>query len=251
MLALLVGQAERSRSRSSLVAVFNMVDRRKTLHRRACELAVAQAEIFLPVEIPYASAVEQIAARRMPTPVFAPHAPAARAFAAIWAELEARLRRDGDNRAERRWASVLRGLETLIEELDATERPLSMAGIASAADDESGVDVVHRFDSERRDLEHRGYALELRERACGEFTVVARSDEEGRAEARIDRSWTIQILAGQLSPLEALERRIGPPPPHAVEHIRAAVNGRQLRRVETGQPETMASVRPGAGDPVL
>jgi chromosome partitioning protein len=249
MLALLVEQAERSRSRSSLVAVFNMVDRRKTLHRRACELAVTQAEIFLPIEIPYASAVEQMAARRMPTPVFAPHAPAARAFAGIWAELEARLRRDGGNRAERRWASVLRGLETLIEQLDATERPPSVPGIASAAHDDTGVDVVHRFDSDRRDLEHCGYALELRERAGGEFTVVARSDEDARAEARIDRSWTIQILAGQLSPLEALERRIGPPPPYAVEHIRAAVNGRQLRRVDAGQPETPASVRPGAGHP--
>jgi cellulose biosynthesis protein BcsQ len=251
MLALLVGQAERSRSRSSLVAVLNMVDRRKTLHRRACELAAEQAEIFLPVEIPYASAVEQMAARRMPTPVFAPHAPAARAFAGIWAELEARLRRDGDNRAERRWGLVLRGLEMLIEQLDATERPLGVPGSASAANGHASVDVVHRFDSERRDLEHRGYALELRERAGGEFIVVARSDEEGRAEARIDRSWMIQILAGQLSPLEALERRIGPPPPHAVQHIRAAVNGRHLRRVDTGQPETLASVKPGAGDPGL
>jgi cellulose biosynthesis protein BcsQ len=250
MLALLVGQAERSGSRSSMVAVLNMVDRRKTLHRRACELAAEQAEIFLPVEIPYASAVEQMAARRMPTPVFAPQAPAARAFAGIWAELEARLRRDGDNRAERRWALILRGLETLIEQLDATERPLCVPGIA-AAHDHASVDVVHRFDSERRDLEHRGYALELRERAGGEFIVVARSDEDRRAEARIDRSWTIQILAGQLSPLEALERRIGPPPPHAIAHIRAAVNGRHLRRVETGQLETLASVRPGAGDPGL
>jgi hypothetical protein len=251
MLALLAGQAERSRSRSSLVAVFNMVDRRKTLHRRACELAVEQADIFLPVEIPYASAVEQMAARRMPTPVFAPHAPAARAFTAIWAELEARLRRAGDDGAERQWASVLRGLETLIEQLDATAPPLSVPGIASAAGDGAGTDVVHRFDSERRDLAHRGYALELRERAGGEFIVVARSDEEGRAEARIDRSWTVQILAGQLSPLEALERRIGPPPPHAIAHIRAAVNGRHLRRMDTGQPETLASVRPGAGDPGL
>lgn len=256
MLAQLVEQAERSRSRSSLVAVFNMVDRRKTLHRRACELAATQAEIFLPIEIPYANAVEQMAARRMPTPAFAPHAPAARAFAGIWAELEARLRRDGDNRAERPWASVLRGLETLIEQLDATERPLSVPDIAPAANDHAGVDVghridvVHRFDSERRDLEHRGYALELRERAGGEFIVVARSDKEGRTEARIDRSWTVQILAGQLSPLEALERRIGPPA-HAIAHIRAAVNGRHLRRVDTRQPETLASVSSGAADSAL
>jgi chromosome partitioning protein len=248
MLALLVEQAERSGSRSLLVSVFNMVDRRKTLHRRAGELAVAHAEIFLPIEIPYASVVEQIAARRMPTPVFAPHAPATKAFAEIWAELEARLRRDGDSRAERRWASVLRGLETLIEQLDATERPPGVP-IASVAHDDAGVDVVHRFDSERRDLEHCGYALELRERAGGEFIVCARSDDEGPAEARIDRSWTIQILAGQLSPLEALERRIGPPPPQAVEHIRTAVNGRQLRRVDIGQTKTLASVRLGAGDP--
>ena len=244
MLALLVGEAERSRSRSSLVAVLNMVDRRKTLHRRACALAVAQPEIFLSVEIPYASAVEQMAARRMPIAAFAPHAPAARAFAEVWAELKTRPRRDGDNRPERRWASVLHGLETLIEQLDATERPLKVPGIASAAHDEAGTDVVHRFDSERRDLEHCGYALELRERAGGEFVVVARSDEAGRAEARIDRSWTIQILAGELSPLEALERRIGPPPPHAVEHIRAMVNGQRLRRVDTCQSETPAPAGP-------
>ena len=77
-------------------------------HRRACALAVAQPEIFLSIEIPDASAVEQMAARQMPIPVFAP-APAARAFAEIWAELETRLRRDGENRPERRWASVLRG----------------------------------------------------------------------------------------------------------------------------------------------
>jgi hypothetical protein len=251
MLALLVGQAERSRSRSSVVALLNMVDRRKTLHRRACALAVAQPEIFLPVEIPYASAVEQIAARRMPTQVFAPHVPAARAFAETWTELERHLRRDRDNRSERRWASVLRGLETMIEQLDSTERPLRAPGIVSAANDEPGIDVVHCFDSERRDLEHRGYALELRERAGGEFIVVARLDDEGRAEARIDRSWTIQILSGELSPLAALERRIGSPPPPAVEHVRAAVNGQRLRRVNTCQSATLASGGLSIGTPTL
>src|SRR5262249_4840735 len=66
MVAELVRQAEWSRSRSSLAAVLNMVDRRRPLHRRACELAAGHPELFLSPQIPYARLLEQISARRLP-----------------------------------------------------------------------------------------------------------------------------------------------------------------------------------------
>ena len=68
--------AKSSRSRSLLAAVFNMVDHRKTLHRRACELATEHSDLFLPIGIPYASVVEQMATRRMPTAAYAAPTPA-------------------------------------------------------------------------------------------------------------------------------------------------------------------------------
>src|SRR5262249_27100985 len=133
MVAQLVRQAECSRSRASLAAVFNMVDRRKTLHRQACELAAGHPEIFLRAEIPYASVVEQMAARRAPTAVYAAHTTAATAFAEIWGELQTRLCRENDDREGRRWAAVLGGIELLTERLEWTERRLTMPGNDSAA----------------------------------------------------------------------------------------------------------------------
>jgi cellulose biosynthesis protein BcsQ len=236
MVAQLVRQAEASRSGASLATVFNMVDRRKTLHRRACELAAEHRDVFLAAEIPYASVVEQMAARRMPTAVYAAQTPAARAFTEMWAELQRRVPREKDNR-ERRWAAVLHRIESVIEGLETTERPLAASHGAPRAKYERELDVVHRFDTETRDLEQRGTGVELRERAGGEFVVVACSNTRERAEARIDRWWTVQILAGEISPLEALERRIGFPPPRAVEQVRAAAKGRQLRRVDTYRSE--------------
>jgi len=233
MVAELVRQAEWSGSRSSLAAVFNMVDRRRSSHRLACELAAEHRELFLSAEIPYASVVEQIAARRMPIAVDAAHSTAARAFAEIWRELHTRLSRIEDDREARRWPSVLSGIESLIAQLDSTERPLTVPASTSAARDDAVFDVVHRFDTENGDLERRGHRVEVRECAGVEFIVVARSDACGRAEARIDRSSTVRILAGELSPLDALERGIGSPAPRAVEHVRDAANGQQLRRVDT------------------
>jgi chromosome partitioning protein len=240
MVAQLVRQAECSSSRASLTAVFNMVDRRKALHRQACELAAEHPEIFLRAEIPYASVVEQMAARRAPTAIYAAHTTAATAFAEIWSELRTRLYREADDREERRWAAVLGAIESLIARLESTER-LTAPTIASAANESSGADadgsVVHRFDTDQRDLERRGHALELHERKDGGFIVFARSamnqSEAERAEAPIDRTWTVQILAGEMSPLDALERRLRSPLPRVVEHLRDASNGRQLRRVDT------------------
>jgi len=224
-----------------------MVDQRKTLHRRACELAAEHPELFLPTVIPYASVVEQMAARRAPTAVYAAHTVAARAFGGIWGELQTRLNRKKDERVERQWTSVLSGIESLIAGLESTERKLAEPTATSTASAAFGLDIVHRFDTENRDLERYGHQVELRERAGAEFIVVARSEACGRAEARIDRSWTVQILAGALSPLDALERRIGAASPHAVEQVRVAARGRQLRRVDTYRSEdAAASITPCA-----
>jgi chromosome partitioning protein len=249
MIAELVRQAECSRSRASLAAVFNMVDRRKTLHRQACELAAEYPELFLRAEIPYASAVEQMSARRAPTAVYAAHTPAAMAFAELWAELQTRLCRERDDPEGRRWAAVLRGIESTIARLESTERRSNGPRVVSAADEPSPADadgtVVHRFDTEQRDLERCGHALELHERKDGGFIVVARSamrqSAGGRAAARIDRAWTLEILTGHRSPLDALERRLGSPLPPVVEHLRHAANQRQLRRVDSYRSGSVAA----------
>ncbi len=231
MVAELIRQAERSQSRSALAAVFNMVDRRKTLHRRACELAAEHPELFLSTEIPYASVVEQMAARRMPTVVYAAPTTAGRAFVQVWDELQARLGRDDDDRETRPATSALRGIEALIAGLEPTERPLAEPAFNSTAQELRSLDVVHGFDTETRDLERCGHQVELRERAGVEFIVVARSRTCGSAEVRIDRSWTVQILRGEMSPLDALERRMESAPLGVIEQVRDAAKGRQLRRV--------------------
>jgi len=241
MLAQLVRQAECARSRASLVAVFNMVDRRKALHRRACELAAGHPEIFLRAEIPYASLVEQMAARRAPTAVYAQHSTAATALAEIWDELQTRLLREADDLEQRCWTAVLDRIESMIARLESTEPRFTAPDIVSAASESSKADadgsVVHRFDTDERDLERRGHALELHERTDGGFVVFARSalsqSEVGCAEAPIDRTWTVQILAGEMSPLDALERGLRSPLPQVVVHVRDAANGQQLRRVDT------------------
>jgi chromosome partitioning protein len=240
MVSQLVRQAERCRSRSTVAAFFSMVDRRRTLHRRARELASRQPEVFLRAEVPYASVVEQMAARRLPLHAFAAHEPAAAAFAEIWAELQVRLRRGEDGANERRWASALEGIETLIQELEVPERPAAPAVRSTGRALAGGeiLDVVHRFDTDQRDLERRGDILELRERNDGIFIITARlkngpASHVGGAEARIDRAWTFGILAGEMSPLDALERRIGWPQTLVVEQMRAAAEGKGLKRVET------------------
>jgi hypothetical protein len=53
----------------------------------------------------------------------------------------------------------------------------------------------------------------------------------GRAQAQIDGSWALQILSGEMSPLTALDRRLGRPGARAVENIRAIVGGRSVRRM--------------------
>jgi cellulose biosynthesis protein BcsQ len=254
MVSMLVSQLERHRSHSMVAAVLSMVDRRKTLHRRARELASAQPEIFLTADIPYASVVEQMAARRLPIHAFAAHEPAARAFSDVWAELEVRLCRAEQGLAEPDWGETLEKVELLIGQLQSPERPAAPP-TAGAADDgaahERLADIVHCFDTDQRDLECRGHVLELCERNDGSFVLAARVSVSGapaggvRVEARIDRSWTVRILAGELSPFEALERRAAWPQTRALEHIRAAAGEHLLRRVESRQ--SPQSTRPADG----
>ncbi len=71
--------------RGPLLPVYNMVDRRRSLH-----LAALEANPRWPV-IPMASAVEAMSARREPLGSFAPRSPAAVALAELWTAIERRL----------------------------------------------------------------------------------------------------------------------------------------------------------------
>jgi chromosome partitioning protein len=65
-------------SGAALLPVFSMADMRRNVHR-----AQLAAEPEWPV-VPMASAVEQMAERRMPVQLFARNSPAAMAVAALW-----------------------------------------------------------------------------------------------------------------------------------------------------------------------
>jgi chromosome partitioning protein len=75
-----------------VLAFFSMVDRRKHLHREVMErLAAEQPAAVLQTAIPMAADVERMGARRLPLADFAPRSAAARAYAALWEEIRARL----------------------------------------------------------------------------------------------------------------------------------------------------------------
>lgn len=73
--------------RGAILPVYNMVDRRRTMHREALD-----ENPKWPV-IPMASAVEAMAARHEAVGAFAPRSPAAVALAGLWAAIERRLAR--------------------------------------------------------------------------------------------------------------------------------------------------------------
>jgi cellulose biosynthesis protein BcsQ len=261
--ARLIKWAVRSEAPTRLAPFFSMVDRRKALHRRACEWSAAHSEIFLCGQIPYASVVEQMAVRRMPLAAFAPREGATAAFAGVWSELQTRLHKQSETSLDH--AARLQAIESLILQLESADRPVPAAlrptsvkrgngsSAATPAAEKSSFDsgdmsFVHSFDTEQRDLERCGYVLELCERKRGLLIVAAKSgsDDEaemtGRALAQIDGSWALQILSGEMSPLTALDRRLGRPGPRTVENIRAIVGGRSVRRIDArverqGSPE--------------
>jgi chromosome partitioning protein len=255
----LIKWADRSDSPSALTAFLSMVDRRKALHRRACNWAVSYPEIFLAGQIPYASVVEQMAVRRMPLPVFAPRDPATAAFAAIWAELQTHLRRRSDqNSTAQDRSMLLRAIDSLIARLESADgeeavaprhKPVSEAITAEPKTrGEGGVHFVHRFDTAGRDLQRSGYVLELFESAGSFIVVASRVVSEGganspnRAQARIDGWWAMQILSGVMSPLAVIERRLGPPVPWVIENIRAVIGGRKVSRIDSRTAEHVRTV---------
>lgn len=67
---------------------FCMVDRRKALHRRTADLAADIPIPFLQTQIPYSSLVEQMGGRRAPLHAFAGKSAAARAYDALWREIQ-------------------------------------------------------------------------------------------------------------------------------------------------------------------
>ena len=255
-LAQLIRSADRCDSPSELAAFFSMVDRRKALHRRACESAITHDDIFLSAQVPYASIIEQMSIKRMPLPVFASRDAATATVARVWAELQNRLRQRGDGRGRPRgrWLLQLRAVESLIARLESwDERDDDISPPVAPAVDvrpvhtprsretrSSEIHFVHRFDTQTRDLQRCGYVLELHERT-GQFAVVAArldqtvgpNDAAGALEARIDGWWAMQVLSDAMSPLAVLERRLSPPHSRLLESVRAVVGPGRLLRVDS------------------
>jgi cellulose biosynthesis protein BcsQ len=251
--------ADRSDSPAQLAAFFSMVDRRKALHRQACEWPTGRAEVFLSAQVPYASVVEQMTVRRLPLPVFAGRDPATNAFAEIWAEIQTRFRQneERDVRPKEQWMPPLRAIEALIARLESPfaqaadpSRPAFAAIVKESRWTYGRRDVegrhssvaetefVHRFDTDGRELERRGYVLELHERTGNMRVVAARSqgdddrtDMTTVVQAQIDSCWALEILSGLLSPLVALERRLMTPRPQLIEKCSAIVGEQRLQRI--------------------
>jgi len=68
-------------------AFFSMVDRRKRLHQETAEKLLAERSSVAATPIPALSLIERMSVERAPVAAFAPRSQAARAFAALWAEL--------------------------------------------------------------------------------------------------------------------------------------------------------------------
>ena len=246
-LSRLISRALRHDSPPRLSAFFSMADRRKALHRSATAWSAVHRDLFLTSHVPYASIVEQMAVRRMPLAVLAPADPATSAFADLWAELLPSLdRRRGTGISRDALERMPAAIDALIADLEGLDgphpdHPAHPAHPPSLLPElrRTGPDhpaVIHHFDTERRDLLRAGYALELHEHGGG-FSIVARDGREPEgafgAQVHIDARWAAQVLSGVLSPLGALERRVGQPVPRVVEQMRLAAGERRLRRVES------------------
>ena len=235
MVARLITWADHTKARVTLAPFFSMVDRGKTLHRRTCDWSAANAAMFLKTRIPYASVVEQLTVRRLPLAEFAPRDPINGAFASLWDEVEGLLDESRVTEASAGWPEMLRAVESLLASLEFLERegpPDAMPGPRRG-----DVFFVHRFDTEQHDLEKSGWQLELVERNGSYAVAVSRlgdrpTERSRPPEVQIDSAWAVQMLADQMSPLAALEQRLGRPGPPALCELRRIVGGK-LRRVES------------------
>jgi len=270
-IARMIRRADRSDAQTRLLAFFNMVDCRKSLHRLACEWSLCHPEIFLSVRVPCASIVEQMAVRRMPLGAYAAGDPASQAFTEIWKELQARIPDRGDVRSDGpTWAERLHAIESLITRLEsAHEQPASeprrvaaaswrrrSTGLPGSAHVDADTWVIHTFDTEPRDLQQSGHVLELHERRGTLFVGVARcgsdvaADVTGQAQVQIDGTWAVEILSGVMSPLAALERRLGDAAPRLIANVRALIGERPLKRIDSrNAPSSTEAVAPPAVRP--
>ena len=76
----------------AILPFFSMVDRRRSLHEQVIAEARSRFPSILSCEVPYWSEIERMSVRRAPLPAFAPRSPAAEVYAALWKEIEGRLR---------------------------------------------------------------------------------------------------------------------------------------------------------------
>jgi chromosome partitioning protein len=74
-----------------LLPLFSMVDRRKALHREVVDATRASFPQVLATEVPYSSEIEKVTLRRAPLNSYAPASTAGRTYAALWAEIVARV----------------------------------------------------------------------------------------------------------------------------------------------------------------
>ena len=71
---------------------FSMVDRRKSLHH---DIIASTRELFprlLATEVPYSSEIERMSVRRAPLPAYSPRSPVGQLYAALWTEIEGRMK---------------------------------------------------------------------------------------------------------------------------------------------------------------
>ncbi len=83
----------------TLLPFFSMVDRRKALHHEVIASTRLQFPGMLKTEVPYWSEIERMTLRRAPLPAYAPHSAAATVYAALWSEVDVKLRQAAFTRA--------------------------------------------------------------------------------------------------------------------------------------------------------
>lgn len=74
-----------------LLPFFSMVDRRKALHSQVIQSTREQFPELLATEIPYSSEIERMSLRRAPIAAYAPRSMGGQVYAALWAEIQARM----------------------------------------------------------------------------------------------------------------------------------------------------------------
>ena len=75
----------------AVLPFFSMVDRRRTMHREIVDGDPGVPFRFLKTSIPYSSTVEKMGVHRMPIEAYAPWSPAAKAYRALWTEVDQRV----------------------------------------------------------------------------------------------------------------------------------------------------------------